>query len=314
MSSFYDENGDVQYELPNKSKPGEMRSVTIKDARKYGWVPRTTSITGFPGKPGLISWRGEQLFKAVREILGEVDADVINGLWDVKVEADPLVYSGYNTSDTLGLVRDYFDSREKTIYARWRKLMSEAADFGSAGHAVLEHCAHDMTIFYSDGASDRLKRCTNPAIEWLDEHVDVIRDDGRGETRFCPHFHMQGTEIAFCHNGYGGTVDLVVFMDGEWWVIDYKFTSPTVSKTGKVSLSGYPEHKWQLAAYQQAMEARFGLPMRTGNLLISSDPENPMVKFVDQTDKMDEGWDAFHAVLKCWMVLNKHTPPSYKGE
>ena len=48
-----------------KTRPGEMRATTIKDARELGLFPSVTTVLQLISKPGLDSWRIEQGIRAV---------------------------------------------------------------------------------------------------------------------------------------------------------------------------------------------------------------------------------------------------------
>ena len=52
---WYDTNGNPQYEI--KRKDGRMRATTLRDARKYGWVPSVTTVMDIVSKPGLEVWK-----------------------------------------------------------------------------------------------------------------------------------------------------------------------------------------------------------------------------------------------------------------
>ncbi len=54
---FYDRDGTPRYEVPNASKPGEMRPATVRDARKNGWLPGVTDILKIVDDPGLTIWK-----------------------------------------------------------------------------------------------------------------------------------------------------------------------------------------------------------------------------------------------------------------
>lgn len=57
---WYGRDGSPVYDVPNKSKPGELRPATITDARKLQLVPGVTSILNVLSKPQLVRWKLEQ--------------------------------------------------------------------------------------------------------------------------------------------------------------------------------------------------------------------------------------------------------------
>lgn len=54
---WYDKNGTPVYTVPNKSKPGEYRNTTIRDARVMGLVPSVSEIVRQVHKPALETWK-----------------------------------------------------------------------------------------------------------------------------------------------------------------------------------------------------------------------------------------------------------------
>ena len=63
-SHWYLRNGDPLYEVPCKSKPGEMRPATLADARKVQAVPSVTTILSVIAKPELEAWKITQAILA----------------------------------------------------------------------------------------------------------------------------------------------------------------------------------------------------------------------------------------------------------
>ena len=77
---YYRRDGTPAYEVPNKSKPGETRAVTLADARKDNLLPGTTGILKCQDRPGLTSWLIEQHILATMTLprgLDESDKDFI---------------------------------------------------------------------------------------------------------------------------------------------------------------------------------------------------------------------------------------------
>lgn len=61
---FYWPDGRPCHEQPCKSRPGEMRNTTLRDARKLGLYPSVSGILSIQAKPGLDNWKKEQVAKA----------------------------------------------------------------------------------------------------------------------------------------------------------------------------------------------------------------------------------------------------------
>ena len=69
---WYDTSGNPQYEI--KRKDGRMRATTLRDARKYGWVPSVTTVMDIVGKPGLEVWKVNKAIESamtVQRLVGE---------------------------------------------------------------------------------------------------------------------------------------------------------------------------------------------------------------------------------------------------
>ena len=74
---WYAKDGSSCHEQPNKSKPGEMRSTTLRDARKLGLRPSVTGIMNIAAKPQLERWKQEQLLLAAMTLPG-IDGESVD--------------------------------------------------------------------------------------------------------------------------------------------------------------------------------------------------------------------------------------------
>lgn len=61
---WYTQSGEPMHKVPMKSKPGEMRDVDVRDARKLGLVPSVTNVIRILDKPMLNAWKEEQAILA----------------------------------------------------------------------------------------------------------------------------------------------------------------------------------------------------------------------------------------------------------
>lgn len=57
---WYDKNGRPRHTLPNKSRPGELRNTTVRDARELELYPSVSAMLGMIRKPALDSWIATQ--------------------------------------------------------------------------------------------------------------------------------------------------------------------------------------------------------------------------------------------------------------
>jgi hypothetical protein len=63
--------GEPVYEVPNKSKPGEMRPTTKRDARTLNLSPSVSAIAGILAAQSLEKWKRDQLLLAASDCLRE---------------------------------------------------------------------------------------------------------------------------------------------------------------------------------------------------------------------------------------------------
>jgi hypothetical protein len=56
-SHFYKPDASALYDVPNKSKPGQYRKATIKDAKSAGAWPSVTTVLNVLEKPALTAWK-----------------------------------------------------------------------------------------------------------------------------------------------------------------------------------------------------------------------------------------------------------------
>ncbi len=61
---WYERSGKTAYTQPNKSKQGERRPTTLRDAKKLNLVPSVTTICNQLSKPGLEIWKQTQILLA----------------------------------------------------------------------------------------------------------------------------------------------------------------------------------------------------------------------------------------------------------
>lgn len=76
---FYDPvTGEPRYTYINKK--GGVSNTTVREARKFGWVPSVTQVLKQAAAPGLVKWMKEQVAKAAysaRPREGESEADYL---------------------------------------------------------------------------------------------------------------------------------------------------------------------------------------------------------------------------------------------
>lgn len=62
FTHWYDQSGAPRYTVIGKN--GKERNTTLRDARKYGWVPSVTQIINMAARPGLEAWKSQQVLLA----------------------------------------------------------------------------------------------------------------------------------------------------------------------------------------------------------------------------------------------------------
>lgn len=140
------ETGNVLawYEVPNKSKPGEMRPTTLKDARKMpGSMVSVGSILDVKSKPRLTSWKIKQALMAA-----------------------------------MTTPRDQDETDEVYVERVLKAMDEEGATARGIGIQV-----HDIVESYlkakkdgvpQEGVPEAAYPLAVPAMEWIDEHVTKI--------------------------------------------------------------------------------------------------------------------------------------------
>jgi len=157
---WYARDGSAVYQVPNKSKPGEMRDTTLRDAKRLGLVPSVTEIMKVEAKPALVAWQIEQAFLAcltLPRVKGETldelkqratnDANAQAELAKAKgqvlhAEIERYIVDGrVENPDTLKYVvpvADWLDRNFGRLY--WRPEKSFAHPLGFGGKVDL-HCS-----------------------------------------------------------------------------------------------------------------------------------------------------------------------------
>ena len=177
---WYTRNGEPFYEIENKSKPGEMRSPTVRDARKLGLVPSVTGICDMVAKHGLQDWKYDQYINAAVQVTEE------------RREA------GAAVTDTEGkILKSVYD----IIVERGQFIAAAAANLGGRVHdGILDCWLKDQTI----PQDLEIESYIMTYIKWHGENVGLF------------HFAERPFAVA---NKYGGRVDMAFSSTGDGLVI-----------------------------------------------------------------------------------------------
>jgi hypothetical protein len=129
-SHWYTLEGAPCHQVP-KAKGGELRNATVADARKMGLFPSVTNILNVIAKPGLDTWKLQQVAKAA-----------------FKTPPDGKESEEYFTDR---IIESAFDQ------------VVDAADFGSRIHDALEK------VFEGENPDEDLLTYVQPTLAWKAE-------------------------------------------------------------------------------------------------------------------------------------------------
>lgn len=268
MTHWYTCAGEPMHEVPNKSRPGEMRETNLKDARKLNLNPSVTTVTKIVDKGDfLLEWTIKQaLYSALVHPNGfpqcELDA---NGCVS---EKDPafLKWAGECRADA-------------------KRQVQVKAERGSILHDMM------MRAHHAYGSIEP---------QYL-AHVDGMmamleRNFGKRQWR---------AEFTFAHDmGFGGSVDLSTLPgDDDPIILDYKFKDFDESRDAAYFV--YDEHRMQLGGYRIGLrmpKARcfnaFGSISDPGLVLLHS----------HTAEDIEQGEEMFRHALALWQAKNKYRP------
>jgi hypothetical protein len=86
---WYTQTGAPCHEVPNKSKPGEMRPTTKGDARKLNLSPSVSLISNLLAKEGVEKWKRDHLMASAVEVIRnplEGDQAYMDRVWECYTE------------------------------------------------------------------------------------------------------------------------------------------------------------------------------------------------------------------------------------
>ena len=128
-----------EIEYSDKKRAGEMRPVTVKDARKVGAYPSPNETVGILDKPGLLYWNLQLMADAVHDVVISLGGD-----WDT-----------YGWSESYNLYKE-------------RKEVS--SKMGTEIHNVIEYRLND-NVWNED--CEKHKDIIRSVLEWL-SYEDII--------------------------------------------------------------------------------------------------------------------------------------------
>lgn len=128
-SHWYDAvTGEPCYEVPNKSKPGEFRPTTLRDAKQFNYVPSVTTVLQILDKPQLNKWKQEQMLLAsltmpwdkpkdqawIDAIIEDSKAQSIKAM-DLGTQVHAAIQGSYEGIEPLPEFKIYVEATKKAI-------------------------------------------------------------------------------------------------------------------------------------------------------------------------------------------------------
>lgn len=110
---FYTPDGEPKHMVIG-STTGRERPTTIRDAKKYGWLPSVTTVLrgGLPTSQGLVIWKAQKLVEqalTMERLPDESDEDFIKRLQDEAAREE--AYAPDLGTDVHRLIDDYLQGR-----------------------------------------------------------------------------------------------------------------------------------------------------------------------------------------------------------
>ena len=272
---WYDTDGTPRYEV--KKKDGGMRSTTLRDARKHGWVPSVTTVMDIVGKPGREAWK---VGKAIES------ATIVDRR-----------------------VGDTYEEHAKRILSHSKQESEKAAKRGVYIHGELETYFHDIRgkdhCPHPDSQSDIGKMCeatkfildTNcGSQDWIAEDSFCHKSLGYGGKL---DLHSDEWVIDFKTKEFSGTKSKQLAFDSmAYQLIAYSKGLPIRRDSSGV---GYD--------LVSKMSDR-----RIANVFISADNPGHVVFHEWPEDKLEMYWHVFTSALKLWKYIKNYWPEEFQNE
>lgn len=243
----------LQHDLVKSVLPA---GAFVTDDHRYyfngeGPKPSVTTILEILDKPALTTWKQQQVAKAMHHFALE----------------------GYFDHPATG---DFWDEERavKESLAWVRKTRTDAASVGSGVHHLADMA---LRASVSDPNAWKVDEGTQP-------YIDAYRAFSEA---YMPSSFISSEKSVWSLNGYGGTYDLLMMIDGELWLIDIK--------TGK---GLYPEFALQLAAYRWA-----------DYIILPGDPTTYDMPHIDRTGVLHLRPDQYPQGYRLWEY-----PTSYETD
>lgn len=208
---WYTRDGKPAHDQPNKSKPGETRPTTLRDARTQLLLPSVSSILGVMAKKGLEGWMKEQVADAAWNLPNSVDE--------------------YNNKDLF--IQDVLELANER--------MTKARDLGTEIHGAIERYLEEARKLQADPAYPFLQGFQYAHSEHVGAAVAALKELGVWGAPF------ESERTFASHLGWGGTVDYMTkHYEGDVYplIADFKCVDRLDKKLT------YPDRCAQLRGYE----------------------------------------------------------------
>lgn len=154
-SHWYYSDKTPCHQVPNKSKPGELRPTTLTDARKLGLLPSVTSICKLLVKPQLESWKQEQAVLAaltLPRVAGEDDQTFAKRVVE---DAESIALNAAQKGTKIhNAIERYLMTGEKCVDEEVAHLVEPFYDWSNANILDVKLC--EAVLISPDGYAGRL--------------------------------------------------------------------------------------------------------------------------------------------------------------
>ena len=220
MSHWYDRDGSPQYEV--KSKSGSMRATTLRDARKFEWVPSVSTIwKDAVASPGLTRYYQDQLFYVMLDAMNYVQdfegPDFKKKMFALSKET--AMKSAERGTHIHNLLEQQLltgkcgsqDPNEILMVMQTISKMKEVC--GDQDWKVEKSFAHPM------GYGGKIDVCSD---EWVVDFKSKELDEGKKPDVY----DSYGVQLAAYNHGIGGgrkLLNLFVSVSSPGYVVDYEW-------------------------------------------------------------------------------------------
>lgn len=233
MSHWYDSKGELHQYVPNASKPDTLRPATLRDARKFGWWPSTTTKLQMLNKFLLNEWIKKETIKlTIKECLN------YGQIYTLEEHQDEVLNAVLKKSDEVVSWSANFGTRvHKSVSALFGGEPYEEPELDELDLVIADNVINIPTaaMMAEYGDYTKVKAVAEATKKWMDANG----------------FECLDTEktIVVKELGIAGTPDWIGFHYGVPCVVDVKTQDAESTKDFHL----WEEFPLQLADYTKAL-------------------------------------------------------------